>query len=56
MSLIQVQVEHGRSSGQPLPPKGELLVQNFAGEPAPLPDREVGVLDRQLRQGRAGAL
>ena len=49
---VERQVEHGRHPGEALPPVGELLFEDLAGEPAPLPDREVGVLDRQLRQLR----
>ncbi len=50
------QLQEVRSAGQPLPPEGELGLQGLAAEPAPLPDREVGVLDRQRRQrmGEAG--
>ena len=38
--------------GQPLPPVGELALQHLARQPAPLPDGEVRVLHRQLRQRR----
>ncbi len=38
-----------------LAPPGELRLQHLAGEPAPLPDGEVGVLDRQLGQRRGAA-
>ena len=41
-----------RQTRQLLPPVGELRVPNRTPQPAPLPDREVGVLNRQLRQGR----
>ena len=40
------QVEGGRRAGELAPPVGDLPGQHLAGEPAALPDREVGVLDR----------
>ena len=47
------QVEGGRRVRQELPlPVGQLALQGLALQPVALPDGEVGVLDRQLRQGR----
>ncbi len=45
-----------RRAGEPPAPVVELGREHRAGEPAALPDREVGVLDRQLRQRRPRAL
>ncbi len=50
--MVGRQIEPLRRPGQALPPPAELSLQGRAGEPAPLPDRIVGVLDRQLREGR----
>ncbi|MFT3764374.1 MAG: hypothetical protein QM820_02455 [Minicystis sp.] len=47
---IRGQIEHARGALQLGPPVGELLLGDLAREPAPLPGRVVGVLDRQLRQ------
>ncbi len=44
------QVERRRRSGQFLPPVRELALHLLVAEPPPLPDGEVGVLDRQLGQ------
>ncbi len=44
-----------RRIGQRLAPVGEVGVQRAARRPLALPHREVGVLDRQLRQPRLGA-
>ena len=45
------QIERGRRAGQVLLPPGELLGQHLPLQPGPLPHREVGVLNRQLRPG-----
>src|SRR6185312_14648812 len=38
------QIEGGRSTGQGLPPPGELRLPLAAREPPPLPDGDVGIL------------
>ncbi len=53
---VRGKLQHGRRAGQPLPPEGELRFQGLALHPAPLPDREVGVLHRQGRQRRGTPL
>ena len=45
-----------RRPRQPLAPVPDLAFENLALEPAPLPGRVVGVLDRQGRQGRGPSL
>ena len=47
---------HHRRPGQPFAPVGELALQHLALQPAALPQREVGILQRQLRQRRGLAL
>ncbi len=49
------QLEDGWMAGEPLAPVGELAFQHLAPQPLPLPDREISVLHRQLRQRRGGA-
>ena len=39
-----------RHIGEPPPPVGELLLVAGAGQPAPVPDREVDLLDLEIRQ------
>ncbi len=46
------QVEERGRAGQVLAPPGELPLELHSGEPAPLPDGEVGVLHRQGREIR----
>ena len=46
------ELEEGGGSGERALPEVELRLEHLSGEPAPLPAREVGVLDRQLRQWR----
>ena len=48
-------VERGGEAGQLLAPPGGQLVQHLSVEPAALPDREVRVVDRRLRQRRLAA-
>jgi hypothetical protein len=43
---VRGQVQHGRQAGEALAPPGDLRVERPAGQPAPLPGREVRVLDR----------
>ena len=50
------QLERRRQIGELLAPVGDLGLQHGAPQPAPLPEGEVGILDRQLRQGRRRAL
>ncbi len=47
---VRGQVEHRGRAGELAPPVGEEPCEGLAGEPLPLPGREVRVLDRQLRQ------
>ena len=53
---IEREVEDLRRVVELPAPVGELPLQGLAGEPAALPDREVGVLHRQLGQGRGAAI
>ena len=46
------QLQEGRRAGEPLPPIGELRFERRAGEPTPLPDGEVAILERRLRERR----
>ena len=46
------QIEHRGGAGEPPLPVPELPVQHLAGQPPSLPDGEVGVLQRQLKEGR----
>ena len=50
------QLDLRRQAAQPLPPIGDVALQHLAGEPAALPEGEVGVLHRQLRQRRRPAV
>ena len=47
--------EHRGSPGEGRPPVRELPRQDLAGEPAPLPDGEIRILDGERRQGRRAA-
>ncbi len=49
------QIQGGRHAGEAVSPVAELPLQLVPGQPAALPDREIGVLDGQLRQGRGAA-
>ncbi len=46
------QLQEGGRAAEPLPPEGELRRHHLPGQPAPLPDREVAILEDQLRQRR----
>ena len=46
------QLQDGRQAGELAPPPVDLPLQDLAVQPGTLPDREVRVLHRQLRQGR----
>ena len=54
--MVDRQLQALRDAGELPPPIVELRCEPFAGQPFALPDREVGVLDRQLRQRRRRAL
>ena len=53
---VDRQIEDRRRAGQPLPPVGELGRQHLAGQPPPLPDGEVRVLDGERRERRGAPL
>ena len=44
------QTQQGRSAAQLLPPIIQLTLQHGTADPGPLPEREISVLDGQLRQ------
>jgi len=46
------QLQHGRQTGEPMAPGGELEGRFRTREPPLLPDGEVGVLERQRGQWR----
>ena len=52
---VRGQLQHGGRAGQPLLPERELPLQQRAAQPLALPEREVGVLDRRLRERRGAA-
>ncbi len=49
------QLDNLRRAGQPLAPEGEMARQALAPHQLPLPYREIGVLDRELRERRRAA-
>ncbi len=49
---VRGDLEEGRRPRQALPPVAQLALQRFPGEALPLPDGEVGVLHRELRERR----